>query len=174
MNLCFQYVLLPDLFDVHPNGVCTNAEISTPVNTHSVCAEHRLEVDSFRMSGLSLSLSLPDESLLPLFLSLLEEITLSGALCLARVCPALMAVIWTAKRNTEKNREESTLTTLIPHNKNTLCHSSVFICIQKSPQTNIKCGNLWAIFAHGVPGMRCERVSDVCASLRRRAPDLPH
>lgn len=140
MNLCFQCFLLPKLFDVHRDGFCANAEINTPVNMHSVCTEHRLEVDSFRMSGLSLSL--PDESLLPLFLSLLEEITLSGALCLARVCPALMAVIWTAKRKTEKNGEESALTTLILHNKNTLCHSSVFICIQISPQTNIKCGNL--------------------------------
>lgn len=46
---------------------CTNAEICTPVNTHSVCAEHRLEVDSFRMSGLSLSLSQMNHSFLCFF-----------------------------------------------------------------------------------------------------------
>lgn len=79
---------------------------------------NRSEVDSVRIKGLSLSL--PDESLHPLFLSLLEKIALSGALRLARVCPALMAVIWTWKRKMEKNGEESILTTLIPHDKNTL------------------------------------------------------
>ncbi len=172
MNLCFQCFLLPELW-------CSSWRCLRKCrNKHSPEHAQCLRWTSFGGGQLQnkwfVSLSLPDESLLPLFLSLLEEITLSGALCLARVCPALMAVIWMAKRKTEKNGEESALTTLIPHNKNTLCHSSVFICIQISPQTNIKCGNLWAIFAHGVPGMRCERVSDVCTSLRRRAPDLPH
>lgn len=46
-----------------------NAEINTPVNTHSVCAEHRLEVDSLRMSGLSLSLSLAPWWITPSFVS---------------------------------------------------------------------------------------------------------
>lgn len=134
-----------------------------------VCSKQRLEVDSIRMMGLSPSL--PDESLHPLFLSLLEEIALSGALCLARVCPALMAVIWTWKRKMEKNGEESILTTLIPQNKNTLrrIHLHSNIPSDKSEtRKSLSYFCLWSSWDAVRARLGC------LASLRRGASDLPH